>query len=161
PVADLPAALTVERRPVEDDLGGRTGLRAELLVAFRLERLVLDAVPEDRDDPGIIEMGRLVADERRVAGPALDRLVELGELGVLRERALRALPGGPGLALEGRIEAGPIHGHAVLGRELDCQVDREAERVVELERHLARESRGVGRERLCPDPDLAITRGQR
>ena len=71
-IADLAAALGVERGPVEDDLGGA--------VAGQL--LVLGAVAQDRDDPGLGGR-RLVAEERRVARASLDRLVE-------RRRARRA-----------------------------------------------------------------------
>ena len=80
-VADLAAALGVERRPVEDDLG--------LAVAGQL--VELHPVADDRDDPSLGGR-RLVAEERRVAGARLDRAVQRGELGVLR-RARAFVPG--------------------------------------------------------------------
>ena len=49
-VRDLAAALRVERRPVEDQLRPRAGLGPQLDLGNGLERLVLDAVAQDRDD---------------------------------------------------------------------------------------------------------------
>ena len=93
PVADLAAALGVERRAIEDDLGG----------ALAGQLVELHPVADDRHD----RAGggrRLVAEERRVAGAGLDRLVERGQLGVLRELGL--LAGAAPLALlgEGGLE---------------------------------------------------------
>src|SRR6478736_5264662 len=70
-VADLAAALSVERRPVEDDL--RLPVTAQVVE--------LDAVPDDRHDPGLGGR-RVVPDELGVAGAAMDRRVERRRLGV-------------------------------------------------------------------------------
>ena len=88
-VADLAAALGVERRLVEDDLG--------LTVAGQL--VELHPVAEDRDDPAVAGR-RLVADEPAVAGATLDRAVERGLLGMPRELGLR--PGSAPFALLGK-----------------------------------------------------------
>ena len=56
------------------------------------------------------------------------------------------------------VEAGPVHPHAVLGGELDRQVDREAVGVVEPERHLAGQHRRVGRQVLRAAPNHAAPR---
>ena len=140
-VADLAAALGVERRPVEDDLG--------LAVAGQL--VELHPVADDRDDAALGGR-RLVAEEPRVAAAALDRAVQRGLLGVARQLGLR--PGAAPLALlgEGALEPVAIDGDAVLGGELDGQVDREAVRVVEPERDVAGQTRRVRRER-PPDGD--------
>ena len=73
------------------------------------------------------------------------------------------VPGAAALALLGErgVEPGAIDAHAVLGRELDRQVDREAVRVVELERDVAREDRRIGGQVLGLARDLAVGRGQR
>ena len=91
-VADLAAALGVERRPVEDDLG--------LAVAGQL--VELHPVPDDRDDAALGGR-RLVAQEPRVAAAALDRAVERRLLGVARQLGLR--PGAAPLALLGERAA--------------------------------------------------------
>ena len=49
---------------------------------------------------------------------------------------------------EGVLEPGEIDAHAVLGGELDGQVDRKAERVVEPERDVAGQHGRVGGQRL-------------
>ena len=76
-VADLAAALGVERRRVEDDLG----------LAHPGQLVELDPVSNDRDHPAL-GGGRLVTEEAGVAGAALDRLVQRAELGMLRELGL-------------------------------------------------------------------------
>ena len=82
-VADLAAALGVERRPVEDDLG--------LAVAGQL--VELHPVADDRDDPALGGR-RLVAEERRVAGAAPGwRCTATPQLGLARELGLRAATG--------------------------------------------------------------------
>ncbi len=65
------------------------------------------------------------------------------------------------LLREGVLEAGQVRPHAVLGRQLDGEVDREAVRVVEPERHLAREDGRVGREVVRLAADDAGLRRQR
>ncbi len=70
-VADLAAALGVERRAIEHDLGGGARLHSELRLALGLELLVLDAIAEDRDDPRL-RARRLVPDELGVAGAPPD-----------------------------------------------------------------------------------------
>ena len=73
-VADLAAALGIERGLVEDDLG--------LAVAGQL--VELHPVPDDRDDPPLGGR-RLVAEEAGVAGTTLDGAVQRGLLGVTRQ----------------------------------------------------------------------------
>ena len=136
-VADLAAALGVERRPVEDDLG--------LAVAGQL--VELHAVADDRDDPAL-RRRRLVAEERRVADARLDGAVQRGELGVLRELGLRAGPRPFALLGQGGVEPGAVDPDAVLGGELDGQVDREAVRVVQLEGDIARQDRCIRGQRV-------------
>ena len=133
-VADLAAALGIERRRVEDDLG----------LAQPGQLVELDPVTHDRDH-ATLGRGRLVAEEAGVAGAGLDRLVERAELGLLRELGL--LSGAAPLALLGErpVEALAIEPHAVFRGQLDGQVDREAIRVVEPERDVARQDRRVGR----------------
>ena len=81
--------------------------------------------------------------------------------GVLRELRLRARAAPFALFGEGALEPVAVDGDAVLGRELDGQVDREAVRVVELERDLAGEARRVGRQSvgLATDDRSALARG--
>ena len=148
-VADLAATLGVEGRPVEDDLG--------LAVAGQL--VELDAVADDRDD-ATLGRGRLVAEEARVAGAPLDRAVQRGLLGLARELGLRARPAPLALLGEGALEAVAVDANAVLRRELDRQVDREAVRVVEAEGDLAGQHGRVGREVLGTAPDDALRAGQ-
>ena len=52
-VRDLAAALRVERGAVQHDLGPGGGLGPQLHLGHGLERLVLDAVPQDRDDTAL------------------------------------------------------------------------------------------------------------
>ncbi len=141
PVADLAAALGVERRLVEDDLG--------FAVAGQL--VELHAVAQDRDDASLGGR-RLVAEERRVAGARLDRVVQRGELGVLRQLGLRPGPAAVALLGERQLEAGPVDADAVLGGELDGQVDRKAVGVVEPEGDVARRPWRVGGEVLGRRP---------
>ena len=127
-VADLAAALGVERRPVEDDLGGAL---AGQLVELRCRR--------GRSRRRALRRRRLVAEE--LVSPARAWIARYSatasawrsELGLLARPAALALLG------EGGLEPGPVDGDAVLGGELDGQVDREAERVVEPERDVAGE----------------------
>ena len=140
-VADLAATLGIERRAIEDELG--------LAVAGQL--VVLHAVADDREDAAVGGRG-LVAQERGVAGPGLDRGVQRGQLRVLEEFGLA--PGARSVALfrQRTVEPGPVDGHAGLGGELDGQVDREPVRVVQPERRLAVESRRIAR----ADPRVAV-----
>ena len=66
-VADLAAAFGVERRHVQDQLRVGGSLDAQLDLRLGLELLVFGAVAQDGHDLRI-GGGRLVADERRVAG---------------------------------------------------------------------------------------------
>ncbi len=144
-VRDLPAALGVERRPIEDDLG-RGGRRlAELRLGHCLEGLVLETVAQDRDDRGIGGR-RVVAEERRRASAGEERAVALGGLGGPGELGLP--PGAAAVALlgQGHVEPGTVDADTVFGGQLDGEVDREAERVVEPERDVAGQDRGVDRQ---------------
>ncbi len=159
-IADLAAALGVERGAVQDDLRCSAGLDPELHLGLGLELLVLGPIAEDRDDFRL-RARRLVPDELGVARAPPDRLVERRSLD--GASLVRLRPGATSVALlgEGNVEPGSIDLHPVLGRQLDGQVDREAVGVVELERDVARKERRVVREVLGLLPDLSLRRGQR
>ena len=137
PIPNLSTTLGVERRLIQDHLRRCGRLRSEFFVALCFERLVFDAVPEDRHDPGALMARGLVADEHCVTGTPLNRLILRGQLRVPCEIGLGAGSRPISLLGEGRVEAGPVHADAVLGGELDRQVDREPECVVEFERAIA------------------------
>src|SRR5439155_8856933 len=96
----------------------------------------LDAVAEDRDD---CPRGRrrLVAEELRVAGPGLNGLEQRRELSVAGEVRFLARAAPLALLGKGHLEARSIDRDAVFRGELDRQVDRETERVVQPERQIA------------------------
>ena len=121
-VADLAAALGVERRLVQDDL--RLAVPGQLVEP--------DPIAHDREYAALGRR-RLVAHEPRVADTAVDRAIERDLLRMFRE--LRLCPRAAPVALlrQRSVEAVPIDGDAVFGRELDRQVDREPVRVVQLE----------------------------
>ncbi len=96
-VADLAAALGVEGRPIEDDFG----------LALAGQLVEFHAVADDRDD-ATLRLGRLVAEKLAVSRTALDRAVERGNLGLLRQRRLLAAPAALALLSEGRLETRPI-----------------------------------------------------
>ena len=146
-VTHLAAALTVERRAVEHDLH----------LAGPGELAELHAVSEDRDDARL-GARRLVADERGLAGPAEQALVERRELRVARQLRLPAGPAARPLLRERDVVAGTVHGDPVLRRELDREVHRESVRVVEAEGDGAGEHRRVRRQLLGPAADDAIGR---
>ena len=126
-VADLAAALGVERGPVEDDLG--------LAVSGQL--VELHAVADDRDAPGPRpSSSRSRGTSCRRRAPGSRRTAR--SLGLLR-RARAFVPDAAALALLGerQLEAGAVDADAVLGGELDGQVDREAVRVVQPEGDVA------------------------
>ena len=160
-IADLAPALGVERRSVEDDLGLRRGVADAGGVADRRQLVVFDAVAHDRHDLGVVDPRRLVADERAVAATRLDRLVQRRRLGVPGELGLLARARSLALLAEGHVEARPVDPDAVLGRELDRQVDREAVGVVEAERDVAGEDGRVSRQVLGPEADHQLGRRQR
>ena len=89
-------------------------------------------------------------------------LVQRRQLGMLRQLGLRARSAPVALLGERLVEARAIDRDAVLGRELDRQVDRKAVRVVELERD-APGSNGAsgGRSSRRPADDARLVRGQR
>ena len=124
-VGQLPAALGVERRPVEDQLD---------LVALA------DAVdhPVGGDQPA----HRAVADHLGVPGELHRRAHGVRDGAVGRGVAVRALLGpgvrlGPvALLLHQPAEADLVDVQPLLGRHLEGEVDREAERVVQRERPL-------------------------
>ena len=149
-VADLAAALGVEGRAIEDDLG----LAAAGQVA------VLRPVAHDRDDAALGGR-RLVAEELGVAGPRLDGAVQGSQLGMLRQLGLPAGARAVALFGQGALEPGSVDADAVLGGELDGEVDREAVGVVEPEREVAIELRGVARQVLGAPPDDPLGRRER
>ena len=132
-VADLAAALGVERGAVEDDLdlvalgGGGRG----------------DTVDEDADDRGLA-LGVGVADELGRAGGVGDLAVG-AEVGVAGLLGLGVGLGAVPLLLHQAAEAVLVHGEALFGGHLQGEVDREAPGVVEQEGLVA--GRGPGRRR--------------
>jgi hypothetical protein len=135
PVADLAAGLRVERRPVQDE--------ADLL-AFGRDRLPSPG-PDQREQPPIGLEG-LVPHELGRACLAGDRGELLLDAYVLR----RTLPA-PALLLHQGLEPVLVDLEPRLGRELARELFREAERVVELEDHIARQPLRIGR-----PPDLGF-----
>ena len=131
-------------RARSERLGAASG--AQLHVAAGLQLLVLDAVAHDGHDASW-RRRRLVAQEGAVADPPRDAAEERRQLGLAGEVLARARAAALALPLEGGLEAVPVDADAVLGRELDGQVDGEAVRVVEPEGGLAVEARSVARAR--------------
>ena len=107
-VADLSAALRVERRSIED---GRPAAVVERLEA---------------DEAKVVR--------RRHVGIADEFARQPGQVVADRERATPLAPRAFALLGHGGVEARTIDGHAALRGHLDRQVDREAERVVQPER---------------------------
>ena len=155
-VADLAAALGVERRPVEDDLG-RAPARPQLSSPPRApysmpSRTIATTVAVGASS----SRSRGTRCRRRGAWIAWYSAVELGvpgQLGLLARRgSARAARRGPPRSPRRSTR------DAVLGRQLDRQVDREAERVVEPERDVAGQDRRVGRQVLGPPADDPLGR---
>jgi hypothetical protein len=130
-VPDLAASLAVEGCGVEDDLG----------FAAAGQFLVFHAVPQDRHDAGL-DLGGLVAEEPGLAGAALDRLIEVAQLGVAGQIGFGALAAARLLLGHGRREALAIDPHAVFGGHVHGEIHREAVGVVEPERDFAAQDRG-------------------
>ena len=141
-IPDLATTLGVERGSIQDDLR----------IAVTGQLVELHPVTEDRHDLAL-GGGHLVAEERRVPGPTVDGAVERHQLGVLRELGLRAGSAAVALFGESSLEAVALDLDAVLGGELDGQVDREPVRVMELERHRTGKSRRAGGQILRPPAD--------
>ncbi len=159
-VRDLAAALRVERGPVQHDLRAGSRFCPELHLGHGLEGLVLGAVAQDGDDAAV-GGGALVAQELRRRRPRQDLAVAgRGEVGV-GESGLRVRPAALALLLEGVLEARQVRANAVLGGQLDGEVDREPVRVVEPEGDLAREHGRVGREVIRLAADDARLRRER
>src|SRR5437763_6287899 len=123
-VTDLAAALTVERRLVEQHLDGFADLGA--LYAF--------AVPDNREDHALALITRIAGE--------LGRAIFLGKVepDVLVRFRAGALPGSAGLGLllgHCRVEPGAIHLQPARTQRILGQIVGEAEGVVELERGLA------------------------
>ena len=116
-IADLPARLRIERRAVEHDDGFLA--REDL---FRLRAAFVER------DHFRIEGERVVTMEFGRAAAVVDALARAEA-----RRGARALA----LALHGGFEAGVVDAHAALARDVGGQIDRKAERVVELEHGLA------------------------
>ena len=89
------------------------------------------------------------------------RVARRGEVGASASPAFVFAAAPLALLRERVLEPGEVRPDAVLGRELDRQVDREAVRVVEPERDRARQHRRVGRQRLRLAADDALLGGQR
>ncbi len=134
-IPDLAAALGIERRLVEDDL--RLAMTGQLVV--------FHAVAHDRHDP---PRGgrRLVAEELRVPDAGVDGPVQRAEFGLFRKLGLGPAPAPVALLGKGQIEPIAIDGDAVLGGQLDGQVDREPVGVVQLEGDVAGQLGGVDRQ---------------
>ena len=127
-VADLAAALGVERRLVEDDLG----------LAVPGQLVELHAVADDRDDASLgasSSRSRGTPCRRRAPG---SRRTARAVSACFEQLRLRPGPAALALLGEGPLEAGPVDADAVLGGELDGQVDRKAVGVVEPEGDVAR-----------------------
>ena len=81
---------------------------------------------------------RLVAEERRLAGAVGDAVVQRGQLGLARQVGLACRRGCARAARRAPARSpSPVDADAVLGRQLDGQVDREAVRVVQPEGDVA------------------------
>ena len=118
-VADLAAALCVERRDVEDHLA--------LLARLQLGDRILAA--EQRDDAALAGFA-VVADERGVRVNAqVAAQVDVELAGSASTRALR---------IHRRLETRLVDGQAALARDVGGEVHREAVGVVEPEHGLAR-----------------------
>ena len=139
-VADLAAALGIERRAVEEDLEQR--LPRWRLLAIDVLEVVGDSTREDGDDPGI---GDAVGVSEELRRPML---------GAQRPPRFRGLLRGGRPELRGLLGAKPLLGHLPLKTllvnpnpplpgDLDGDLDRKAERVVQPERHIARDRCGA------------------
>ena len=123
-VADLAAQFAVERRLVEDERAGLTGL----------EPVDLDAVPDDGADHAFGRLG-LVAEEFGGADPLAQAVPHRLGRGFARPG-----PGAAGLGALARhrgVEAVDVDRQAARAQRILGEVEREAECVVELERRLA------------------------
>ena len=138
----LAAALAVEGSDVEHDLG--------LAVAGQL--LVFHAVAQDGDDARL-GLDSLVAEEPRLAGAALDRLVDVAQLGVPGQIRLRALAAAFLLLGHRGDEARAIDANAVLRGHIHGEIHREPVRVVQAERDFAGERRRILGQALGPPAD--------
>ena len=146
-VADLPAALRVERRAVEHDFGRPVPGQ---LIEFH-------AVAHDRHD-ATLGRRRLVAQELGVAVATLDGAVQRGQLRVPGKVGLLARTAALTLLGEGVLEPREIDGEPVFRGELDGQVDREPVGIVEPEGDVAVEDGRIARQVLRPAPDDALGR---
>ena len=136
---ELAAAARSRRRP-----GHRPGRRPRRRTASgrgrprrrRAGQLVeLHPVADDRDAARRPSSSR--SQGSRVAGPRLDRPGRAPPARRASELGLLAGPAPVALLGERCLEPGAVDRDAVLGGELDGQVDREAKRVVEAEREVA------------------------
>ena len=145
-VADLAAALGVERRLVEDQLGRGAGLGAQLDLGTASSSWY-SWRPHDGYD---LARPSSCRSRGTSVSPARARMPSYsgGRLGLAGELRLATAARAVALIGEGDLEAGSVDRHAVFGGQLDRQVDGEAERVVEPEGHLASEHRCIGGQRL-------------
>ena len=105
------------------------------LIAGR-QRRNLGAVAKEPHD-GAFGFKLLVADELGLAHSAQDLFVEGGRYGDLRKGGLLATTAALALLRKSALETGTVDGDTALSGELNGEIDREAVRVVQLERNLA------------------------
>ena len=146
-VPNLAARLSVERADVEEELDV-----APLLCPFDAVALAQDR--KDLPSP----VGYLISDEvRRVDAPQeLSVCLCLATGVVPLERSSRPVL----LFGHGDVEARPVDGESSFGGDLLGQLDRETERVVELERGLAGNRIPIGKRLKCAIEHL-LTGGER
>lgn len=149
-VADLAAALGIERRTFEQD---------HALLAFA-ESVDFPSVPDERADPGIA-FALFVTDEIRGA-EFVGQRVEHVPLDDVVGDLLAGAAGALALPRHLRLESLFVDRHAALGADLAGQLQRETERVVQLKGHGAAESFSGAFERrldLCVEQLAALADG--
>src|SRR5207245_5504204 len=149
-VSDLAAAFRVERRAIQD----------QLRLARAGQLLVFDALANDGHDPPFGRR-RLVAQELRVALGANDRFIQRDALRVPRKLHLAAGSTAVALLGEGLFETEAVNPHAVFRGQLDGQVNRESERVVESECDRTVEHRRIRRQALGSPTDHPLAACER
>ena len=153
PIADLAAALGVERRPVEDDLGLGARLGPLLRVAVGSQLVVLDAVADDRphDRPAPTSSRSRGTWSRRPAGRSTRRGPSARHAGrarpCARSDSARAARRAPPRTPPGRRPT-PYSAASSIVRSIGNPI-----RVVEAERNVAGQHGRVRRQLLGPPTD--------